>query len=192
MKIISISNRKLCNQEFSTQIEKISKSKLVESIYLREKDLSSNEYKSLLIDCLKICTDTEIFPVKYIDVAKSLNLQNIHLSYQTFMDNYNNLDCFKNISVSVHNIDEAILSEKFGATRLITGHIFQTDCKKGVPPRGLNYLKNVCNSVKIPVYAIGGITSVNAKSVIDCGATGICIMSSLMQTDNPYDILKKF
>ena len=32
-----------------------------------------------------------------------------------------------------------------------------TDCKKGLAPRGLDFLKNVCDSVDIPVYAIGGI-----------------------------------
>lgn len=59
-------------------------------------------------------------------------------------------------------------------------HILATDCKKGVPPRGLTYLEEVCNAVSIPVYGIGGITIENAKEVINHGVEGICMMSSLM------------
>lgn len=184
--VISITNRKLCNNDFLTQLEKISKSG-VESIYLREKDLSSNDYKVLAEKCLNICSrnNVKLFIVQYIDLAKNLKCDNLHLSYKDFVSNYEILKDFKNISVSVHNIGEAVKSQELGATRLITGHIFATDCKKGVAPRGLIYLKTICTSVNIPVYAIGGITPDNVDRTIRCGATGVCIMSSLMQTDNP-------
>ena len=40
---------------------------------------------------------------------------------------------------------------------MTAGHVYVTDCKKGLPPRGLEFLKEVCTKVTIPVYAIGGI-----------------------------------
>ena len=87
---------------------------------------------------------------------------------------------------------------------MTAGHIFATDCKKGLPPRGLDFLKNVCDAVGIPVYAIGGIniassddsTASDAPSaydampdinvprlsgVMECGAAGGCIMSGMMR-----------
>ena len=87
---------------------------------------------------------------------------------------------------------------------MTAGHIFATDCKKGLPPRGLDFLKNVCDAVEIPVYAIGGIniassgdsTASDAPStydavpdisvprladVMECGAAGGCIMSGMMR-----------
>ena len=67
-----------------------------------------------------------------------------------------------------------------GASYVTGGHIFATDCKKGVPPRGLDFLKAVCSSVNIPVYAIGGINGDNINSVLNAGASGACIMSGLM------------
>ncbi|MGN1411787.1 MAG: thiamine phosphate synthase [Oscillospiraceae bacterium] len=191
LKIISITNRKLCNMDFLSQVREISFSGLVKSIYLREKDLSPQDYKNLFKNCLEICSnDVEIFGVKYIDITKSLGVKNVHLSYEDFILNHDTLNDFVNVSVSVHQVSEAIHCEKLGATRLITGHIFQTDCKKGLAPRGLEYLKNICESVSIPVFAIGGISSNNVKSVIEHGAEGVCIMSSLMQTDNPKLLLK--
>ena len=88
---------------------------------------------------------------------------------------------------------------------MTAGHIFATDCKKGLPPRGLDFLKNVCDAVGIPVYAIGGINIASsgdstasdapstydavrdisvprlARSLIECGAAGGCIMSGMMR-----------
>ena len=183
MKIISISNRKLCHDDFLSRLESISNSG-VESIYLREKDLSQEEYTSLAKKVLKVCNNCDIYIVKYIDVDKNLNCKNIHLSYKDFLSNCDALSDFKNVSVSVHSVDEAITSSKMGATRLITGHIFATDCKKNLAPRGLEYLEKVCSSVNIPVYAIGGISPNNAMQTIKRGADGVCVMSSLMQTHN--------
>ena len=76
--------------------------------------------------------------------------------------------------------------------------------KKGLPPRGLDFLKNVCDAVGIPVYAIGGINIASSgdstasdspsaydampdinvprlADVMECGAAGGCIMSGMMR-----------
>jgi len=55
--------------------------------------------------------------------------------------------------------------------------------KRGVPPRGLEFLKAVCENVNIPVYAIGGINIDGSRrqEVQECGAKGSCIMSGMMK-----------
>ena len=63
-------------------------------------------------------------------------------------DNYQQF--FKVIGTSVHSVEDAIKAEQLGATYMTAGHIFATDCKKGLPPRGLDFLKNVCDAVGIP------------------------------------------
>ena len=100
---------------------------------------------------------------------------------------------FKVIGTSVHSVEDAIKAEQLGATYMTAGHIFATDCKKGLPPRGLDFLKNVCDTVQIPVYAIGGINIASSegddstlnvprlKDVMECGAAGGCIMSGMMR-----------
>lgn len=180
MEVVSISNRHLCQGDFITQLERVSKSG-VESIYLREKDLPLEEYYTLAEEFLKVCTECNTYLVQRIDVAKSLGCKSIHLPYGDFLNHHTELDCFTNISVSVHSLEEAKTVQSLGATRLVTGHIFPTDCKKGVPPRGLEYLKTICQSVDVPVYAIGGITPENAHLAISCGAKGVCMMSYLMK-----------
>ncbi len=81
-------------------------------------------------------------------------------------------------------------AQALGCTYITAGHIFQTDCKKGMPGRGAEFLQNVCNAVDIPVYAIGGIDSHNIALVRDTGADGACLMSSLMVTDDVAGLLK--
>ena len=79
--------------------------------------------------------------------------------------------------VSTHSVDEALNVEKLGGTYVTASHIFVTKCKEGLEPKGVDWLNNVCNSVNIPVYALGGINSGNAKLCIDAGAKGVCMMS---------------
>lgn len=193
MKVVCITNRKLCKGEFLGHMADVVNTNLVDSVYLREKDLTPSEYMDLLSKMVTICEGkTELYAVKYLDVAKTLGIHNIHLSYRDFLETYSDLHIYNSISVSVHSVEEAIQCERLGATRLVTGHIFPTDCKKGLPPRGLEHLQRVCESVNLPVYAIGGITPTNANDIISSGADGVCIMSSLMATDTPNLLLKKF
>ncbi len=87
----------------------------------------------------------------------------------------------KRIGTSIHSVEDAVFAESHGADYITAGHIFTTDCKKGLPGRGIEWLKTVCDAVSIPVYAIGGISDANAGELSDCGIAGYCMMSASMQ-----------
>ena len=87
--------------------------------------------------------------------------------------------------VSVHAPEEAREAAALGAAWLVAGHIYATDCKRGLPGRGLAYLRAVCAAADVPVYAIGGITPENIADVAAAGAAGACIMSALMTCEDP-------
>lgn len=84
---------------------------------------------------------------------------------------------------SIHSVEEAVEARNMGASYITAGHVYVTDCKKGLAPRGLDFLKNVCDSVDIPVYAIGGINIDGGRreEVKKYGAAGSCIMSGMMK-----------
>lgn len=67
-----------------------------------------------------------------------------------------------------------------GCTYITAGHIFETDCKRGLPGRGLEFLREVCRAVTIPVYAIGGIEPKRMAEIFAAGAAGACVMSGPM------------
>lgn len=180
MDIIGVTNRKLCN-DFYSRIKEISKSNL-KYLILREKDL---EYKELLImakNVQSILKDSNIKLIinSNVEVAEEVNAYGIQLSFKDFCENKGkNFNGIK--GVSVHSLSEAIEAEKRGANYIIYGHVFNTDCKKGLKPRGLIEFKEICNKVNIPVYAIGGINKENYKNVLEAGADGVAVMSSLMK-----------
>ena len=87
------------------------------------------------------------------------------------------------LGVSVHSVAEAQEAERLGADYLTAGHIYATDCKAGLPPRGLEFLEEVCRSVQVPVYGIGGvhIGSGQLDEMLARGAAGACVMSGMMR-----------
>lgn len=185
-KVICVTNRKLAGESFVSRIEKAVKAG-VGAVILREKDLSEEKYEELAGKIKPICDSGRVPLVlhTYPSAARRLGVMRLHLSFNAYMElSGEEKKDFEKIGVSVHSLQEAKAAEEKGAAYVIAGHIFATDCKKGVPPRGLDYLKEICQGVKIPVYAIGGITSENAKQCIDAGAAGVCMMSSLMRADD--------
>lgn len=81
-------------------------------------------------------------------------------------------------------------AQALGCTYITAGHVFETECKKGLPGRGLDFLRNVCAAVDIPVYGIGGIDAENITFVRNAGASGACLMSSLMVSENVTGLMK--
>lgn len=187
-KIICVTDRSLCQEDFLTKIEKIASAK-PDRIMFRDKDCKDDDYVKTAFKILKI-SDKYGIPCsmyrkldKFSDIHMTMPmLQHIRLADMNFI----NL-----VGASIHSVDEAVEAEKMGVDYVIAGHIFATDCKKGLAPRGLDFLKQVCNAVKIPVYAIGGINADNINLVAKTGADGACIMSGFMMCENPDEYIKQ-
>lgn len=187
--MIVITNRKLCKEDFLKRIEKIAKGR-PEGIILREKDLSEDAFEALAISCLEICQKYNVaFGINQrVDIAEKLQIPWIHLSVSDFANlSQDKKMRFKKIGVSIHSVEEAKEMEQLGANYLIAGHIYPTDCKKGVPARGLSFLQNVCEEVSNPVFAIGGICKERVSEVLAHGAAGVCVMSGMMVCENPTE-----
>ncbi len=186
-----MTSRKLCQGAFLERIGLLADSP-VEAIVLREKDLPEPEYERLAADALAICRTKgkpcilHAFP----SVAQRLGCVSIHLPLPMLRGFKNPRDRFEVVGVSVHSAEEAAEAERLGATYLTAGHIFATSCKAGLEGRGLEFLQRVCRSVRLPVYAIGGITPQNLPQALRVGAAGGCMMSSLMTCADPSAYLQ--
>lgn len=207
--IIAVTNRMLCRGPFLKQVERVCTVQ-PKALLLREKDLPEAEYGALAREVLAICMRYEVPCIlhSYPDAAEKTGADKLHLPLAKLRElkaegwnvHYDMLGC------SIHSLEEAREAEMLGATYLTAGHIYATDCKKGVPPRGLSFLREVCAGVEIPVYAIGGIRMElsgnpaqennerkisyhtqkvpcmeQMKEIMECGASGACIMSGMMQ-----------
>ena len=200
IKLNIISNRKLCeNENLEKQIEKIfsayQRKIILEnfeivSLTLREKDLNKNKYLKLVEKIYPICQKYRIDLILHqnydLRLDNKYNIKGLHLSYNTFKSLNKNIReelirKDKKIGVSIHSVDEAKEVENLGANYVVAGHIFKTDCKKDLEPRGLKFIQELSLILTIPIFAIGGINQENSHLVINSGAFGVCMMSSLMK-----------
>lgn len=185
--VICITNRILAGANFLNQIEKIA-SAGPKAIVLREKDLSETDYERLAEKVVNICRNYNVkcFLHNYPQVSITLQADGIHLPLHELRRlSCQTKDKLNVIGTSIHSAEEAVEAQNLGVDYIIAGHIFETSCKIGLAPRGLQYLQEVCASVTIPVYAIGGITPNNKRNCILVGASGVCMMSAFMTCDDP-------
>lgn len=184
-KLICITNRHLVQGDFISRIADILLSSYKpDVIILREKDLSVEKYTALAEEvnfyCKKFHTNFVVH--NFIETAFQLNLKAIHFplpKLEKLTEEQKNY--FNVIGASAHSPEQAVKSQNLGATYLTVSHIFETDCKKGLKPKGINLIENVKKSVNIPVYALGGINAENAPFCMQAGADGVCIMSGFMR-----------
>lgn len=172
------------------QIERIC-SRHPKAVLVREKDLPVDEYARLLAQVQEICLryGVQCIAHTYTYAAVQCGIDVIHYPLNLLQDEMHHHVSKKKIlhirkkGASVHSVEEALLAEALGADYLTAGHIFETGCKPGAAPRGKDFLRSVCTAVKIPVYAIGGMSASEkcVESMVLCGAAGICVMSECMQ-----------
>lgn len=184
-KIICVTDRKSCKEDFLTRIEKIASAKPDRIIY-REKDIPEKYYRQTAKKIGTICSKYDVPFSSYLFEDTEYDIHMLWL----WLERLGRPDTEKIVGVSVHSIDEAVEYESKGVDYVIAGHIFETSCKPDSAPRGLEFLRKVCESVKIPVYAIGGINSGNINQIVQAGADGACIMSGFMTCDNPAEYIK--
>ena len=184
-RIISVTNRHIAG-DFLKRISEIAS--LGVPMILREKDLSESAYAELAEKVLDITGN--IILHTYVNTARDLGHMKIHLPMRLL--EASDISGFDTVGASVHSVEEALRAQELGASYITAGHIFATDCKKDIPPRGLEFLRDVCSAVEIPVYAIGGITPQNASKAASAGAYGVCVMSSFMAVSDIGALYKEF
>lgn len=192
--ILCVTNRNLCRENFLDRIDAIAACSPA-GIVLREKDLPEEEYRILAQDVMEICKKHQVPCIlhSFTHTALSLGADAIHLPIPLLLQMTEAEKAhFSILGASCHSVADAITAQKLGCTYLTAGHIFATDCKKDLPPRGTEFLHRICETVSIPVYAIGGINSTNYRAIRDAGAKGACIMSGLMHCENVKTYLEDF
>lgn len=91
------------------------------------------------------------------------------------------------IGLSSHAPDQAGRAVQAGADYVAVGPVFPTDTKPGRPAATLDYVRWAAANLQVPWFAIGGISPANLDSVLDAGATRICVVSAIL---NAPDISK--
>lgn len=117
-----------------------------------------------------------------IDMALAVEADGVHLGQEDFpvATARKILGTTMIIGCSAHTIDQAKAAEADGADYLGVGPIYPSATKMARPPLGCGLLREICAAVRIPVYAIGGITVGGCQEVLAAGAKGVAVASGLL------------
>ncbi|EIA3435569.1 thiamine phosphate synthase [Campylobacter coli] len=181
-KIIAISDRKCVEIDFLKQVEKLAKSG-IDAFVLREKDLSEFEYYDLAKEVLAICAKhkTTCFLHFFDRECLKLGHRYFHMPLALLRQEPKMSKCFHMIGTSVHSKEELLEAMNYGVNYAFVGHIFESSCKMGLEPKGLDFLKSLLEFSQIPLYAIGGINVQNIASFKDINVAGVCMREVLMR-----------
>lgn len=201
IKKIAISNRNLLTgtttytpqvkAQLLDRMNRIATDHLADALILREKDLTPHEYEDLAESAFELCEKLH-FPLilhHFADVALEYSpVPALHVNVPDFIA-LKQSSCrfgkgpFPALGVSTHTVEEARMVEEMGASYITASHIFPTQCKPGLEPRGLEYLREVCEAVSIPVYALGGVHEPQIEACMQAGASGVCMMSEYFKKE---------
>lgn len=189
-KLFVVTNRKLVNGRNLIDVINGAVKGRADAVILREKDLCTDELYRLALELKQKINDKIPLIINgNLEVAENIAASGVHFSYGQFI---NRKKKFKGLNgVSIHSLEEGENVQNIGADYILAGHIFNTSCKKGLEGRGTDYLKKLCDNLSIPVIAIGGISLDNINYVLEAGADGIAVMSSVMEAENPEDVVYK-
>jgi thiamine-phosphate pyrophosphorylase len=150
-------------------------------VQLREKSCSRRELYSLALQFRKITSAQGVALIinDCVDIALAVGAEGVHLGQDDLpLAAARKIAQHLWIGVSTHSDDEIKAAEKSGATYINIGPIFATATKSlSMAPLGLEYLKSV--NPKLPFTVMGGIHGNNIKSVLECGAQTIAMVTEI-------------
>ena len=157
-------------------------------IQLREKNLTTNQYYQLAKQVKEI-TDAYQVPLiidDRLDVCLAVDAAGLHIGDDELPVSVARqvLGPDKILGVTAKTVKRALEAEEGGADYLGTGAIFPTTTKENAPITLISTLKTICQTVAIPVVAIGGLTSENIDQLIGTGIAGVAVVRDLMQAED--------
>ena len=157
-------------------------------IQLREKNLTTNQYYQLAKQVKEI-TDAYQVPLiidDRLDVCLAVDAAGLHIGDDELPVSVARqvLGPEKILGVTAKTVKRALEAETSGADYLGTGAIFPTTTKENAPITLISTLKTICQTVAIPVVAIGGLTSENIDQLTGTGIAGVAVVRDLMQAED--------
>ena len=187
-KIYLVTDEKAClEKDFYSCIEEAIKGG-VGIVQLREKNISTKDFYEKALKVKEICKNYGVLFIinDRLDIAQAVGADGVHLG-QSDMPIEEARKILKDkflIGVTARNIEEAKRAELLGADYIGSGAIFGTSTKDNAKKLEMEELKKIVASVKIPVFAIGGININNVGSLKNIGLQGICSVSGILSEKN--------
>ena len=163
------------------------------ALQLRDKTSSRSAIIETAKSLAKLCADNEVLFIvnDYPDIAAIAGADGVHLGQQdgSTYEARKILSPGQLIGRSANMLQEALEAEASGADYVVIGSLFTTDTKPDRRPAEISTLREVARSLRVPVGAIGGITSTNMGK-IPTTTQILCVASAVTTSDNPKAMVK--
>jgi thiamine-phosphate pyrophosphorylase len=157
------------------------------AVQLRERDLPVRALRSFAINLQREVPQASLFINDRVDLALALTSQGVQLRESSLPAPVvrSMLQPSQLLGLSVHSVEGAARAERQGADFVVLGPIYDTPSKREYgPPLGVQVLDRAARTVRIPIFAIGGITAARAREVRQAGAFGVAVLSSILSASN--------
>ena len=161
----------------------------VSVVQIREKTADTLDFYNLALKVKEITKkhDVPLIINDRVDVALAVDAEGVHVGQSDMPCDVTRalVGPDKIVGVSAATIEEARKAESDGADYIGAGAVFPTATKDDAPKITKKDLKEIVESISIPVVAIGGITLNNAHELNDTGIAGLSVVSAIMNSENP-------
>ena len=183
LKLYAVTDRSwLCGETLYEQVENALKGG-VTLVQLREKTLSETDLEQEGRTLLELCHRYQVPLIinDNVELAKRINADGVHIgqSDMDLQDARALLGNDKIIGVTAKTVAQAQKAQNAGADYLGSGAVFGTSTKADARPMELSLFQQICESVSIPVVAIGGINSDNVHLLKGRGMAGVAVVSGI-------------
>ena len=164
-------------------------------VQLREKTASTKDFYQLALKVKEITSkyDVPLLINDRIDIAIAVDSEGVHIGQDDMP-----ADIARKIfgeerilGVSASTVEEAKKAQMDGADYIGSGAVFPTSTKDDADSVSKDELKEIVESIDIPVVAIGGISLENAGSLKDTGIAGFSVVSAIMSAKDPKEASQK-
>ena len=160
----------------------------VTMVQLREKQLEEGTFLEEAKELQLLCRQRHIpFLVNdNVDIALAMNADGVHVGQSDMepLDVRKKLGPDKIVGVSAQTVEQALLAQAHGADYLGVGAVFPTGSKDDAVEVPFETLKAICQAVRIPVVAIGGISKANVEELKGSGICGVAVISAIYGADD--------
>lgn len=149
--------------------------------------------RTMMLEAEEVCEVCRVSRVTFIvndhvDVALAVGSDGVHLGWDDMpvATARRLMGDSAIIGGTARGVEDAVALERAGASYVGLGPIFDTASKRfDHEPIGVDRIRSVAPALSIPVIAIGGISVLNIKQIVDAGAWGAAIIGAVAHADDP-------
>ncbi len=158
-------------------------------LQLREKEKSTKEYIDLAekVHTIAMRYSVPLIIDDRVDVALAINAEGVHVGASDIPVSIARklMGEKKIVGATAKTVSWSKEAYEQGADYVGVGAIYPTTTKVKTVLTSTDTLRAICNSVPIPVNAIGGLNKNNINILEGIPISGICVVSAIMKADDP-------